>query len=230
MKLVGLVLVNIFLWYSNTQAQVTTIDIAAFEQRINMPRIQLLDVRTAEEYKMAHLQKSLQADWLDQKQFADRIQHLDKNIPVLLYCASGVRSGEALKWMKTQGFTQLANLKGGLAAWKLAAKPLVVLNEPKQMSVKNFSALLSEGTVLVDIGAEWCPPCKKMEPVLQQLQKELGTSYTLVIVDGGIDIEVMKYLKAEGLPTFIVYKNGQETWRKQGIVSYEMLKAALEKK
>ncbi len=215
---------------ASIQAQMSTIGVVDFEQKMSEPSIQLLDVRTSGEYKMGHLKKSLQADWFDQKQFADRIQHLDKKIPVLLYCASGVRSGEAMKWMKEQGFEVLANLKGGLTAWKLAAKPLVVLIEPKQMSVKNFSALLSEGTVLVDIGAEWCPPCKKMEPVLQQLQKELGTSYTLVIVDGGIDIEVMKYLKAEGLPTFIVYKNGQETWRKQGIVAYEMLKAALEKK
>ncbi|TAG11364.1 MAG: hypothetical protein EAZ13_03515 [Sphingobacteriia bacterium] len=227
MKSIFFILVNICFCAVSLLAQTSTIGVADFEQKMSMPSIQLLDVRTAGEYKVAHLQKSLQADWLDQKQFADRIQHLDKKIPVLLYCASGIRSGEAMKWMNAEGFTVLANLKGGLTAWKLAGKPLVSVNEPVQMLVKDFNAKVSAGTVLVDIGAEWCPPCKKMEPVLQQLQKELGAAFTLLKVDGGIDIEMMKYLQSQGLPTFIVYKNGKETWRKQGIVSYELLKAAV---
>ncbi len=227
MKSIFFILINICFCGISILAQTSTIGVTDFEQKMSTTPIQLLDVRTAGEYKVVHLQKSLQADWLDQKQFADRIQHLDKNIPVLLYCASGIRSGEAMKWMKAQGFTVLANLKGGLTAWKLEGKPLVSVNEPLQMLVKDFNTKVSAGTVLVDIGAEWCPPCKKMEPVLQQLQKELGTAFTLLKVDGGIDIEMMKYLHSQGLPTFIVYKNGLETWRKQGIISYEVLKAAL---
>ncbi len=229
MKSLFFILINIYFIFTNIHAQTSTIDAVSFEQKISKTRVQLLDVRTASEYKVAHLQKALQADWLDKKQFADRIQHLDKNIPVLLYCASGIRSGEAMLWMQLQGFTVLANLKGGLTAWKLEGKPLVSLQEPIQMKVKDFLHKVATGIFLVDIGAEWCPPCKKMEPILAQLEKEFGANYSLLKVDGGIDIEVMKYLHSEALPTFIVYKNGTETWRKKGVVELEVLRAALEK-
>lgn len=208
-------------------AQSSSISVDDFEQTMNKSAVQLLDVRTAAEYQKIHLPKSLQADWLNQKQFIDRIQHLDKNKPVLLYCASGIRSGEAMQWMKHQGFSWLANLEGGLSAWHKAGKNLIKLNEPMQMLLKDFLTKVSTGTILVDLGAEWCPPCKKMEPVLQELQKEIGANFSLLKVDGGIDIEVMKYLRVEGLPTFIVYKNGLETWRRQGVLPSKLLKEAL---
>jgi hypothetical protein len=46
-------------------------------------------------------------------------------------------------------------------------------------------------------------------------------------VDGGNDIDVMKALNSEGLPTFIIFKNGKETWRHQGIVTLEDFNNAL---
>ncbi len=205
-----------------------TITVAAFEQKMKTPGIQILDVRTAGEYQGGHFNNSLQANWLDQKEFADRVQHIDKSKPVLVYCASGVRSAEAMNWMKQNGFVDVSNLRGGISAWRMEGKPLESKASRAEMSMAAFTASTKTGTILVDIGAEWCPPCVKMEPVLQQLQKEKGTQFNLVKVDGGIDIEVMKQLRSEGLPTFIVFKNGKETWRKQGIIDYATLAAAIQ--
>jgi thioredoxin-like negative regulator of GroEL len=81
--------------------------------------------------------------------------------------------------------------------------------------------------VLVDIGATWCPPCKKMEPILDELSKTLQGKYTLLKVDGGNDVTVMKELGAAVLPTFMVYKNGKLSWKKEGITTLEELKSAL---
>ena len=205
-----------------------TISVAAFEQKLKTPGIQILDVRTAGEYQGGHFNNSLQANWLDQKEFADRVQHIDKSKPVLVYCASGVRSAEAMNWMKQNGFSDVSNLRGGISAWRMEGKPLESKAAREELSMAAFAASTKTGTILVDIGAEWCPPCVKMEPVLQQLQKEKGNQFNLVKVDGGIDIEVMKQLRSEGLPTFIVFKNGKETWRKQGIVDYATLAAAIQ--
>lgn len=205
-----------------------TISVAAFEQKLKTPGIQILDVRTAGEYQGGHFNNSLQANWLDQKEFADRVQHIDKSNPVLVYCASGVRSAEAMNWMKQNGFSDVSNLRGGISAWRMEGKPLESKAAREELSMAAFAASTKTGTILVDIGAEWCPPCVKMEPVLQQLQKEKGNQFNLVKVDGGIDIEVMKQLRSEGLPTFIVFKNGKETWRKQGIVDYATLAAAIQ--
>lgn len=205
-----------------------TISATAFEQKMKTPGIQILDVRTAGEYQGGHFNNALQANWLDQKEFIERVQHIDKTKPVLVYCASGIRSAEAMNWMKQNGFLEVSNLRGGTSAWRMEGKPLESKASRAEMSLAAFTASAKTGTILVDIGAEWCPPCVKMEPVLQQLQKEKGTAFSLVRVDGGIDIEVMTQLRSEGLPTFIVFKNGKETWRKQGIVDFATLAAAIQ--
>ncbi len=119
-------------------------------------------------------------------------------------------------------------MEGGMSAWKVEGKPFEAAAATAEMTVDAFQSKIKETSIaLVDIGAEWCPPCKKMEPVLAQLQKDLGNKYSLIKVDGGNDITVMKYLQFQALPTFIVFKNGKETWRKQGIVSLDELKKAI---
>ena len=82
---------------------------------------------------------------------------------------------------------------------------------------------VTEGEVLVDFGASWCPPCKRMEPVLDELVREKGSQFRLFKVDGGKDTDVMKAQQVDALPVFIIYKNGKEVWRHQGIVSKEEL-------
>lgn len=205
-----------------------SISVKDFEQKMKSPGVQILDVRTAGEYQGGHFNNALQANWLNEKEFAERVQYIDKAKPVLVYCASGVRSEEAMNWMKQNGFQDVSNLKGGLSAWRMEGMPLETKAARAEMSIAAFKASTKTGTILVDIGAEWCPPCVKMEPVLKQLQKEKGTKFNLVKVDGGIDVSVMKELHSEGLPTFIVFKNGKEVWRKQGLVDLPTLSKAIE--
>jgi hypothetical protein len=47
-------------------------------------------------------------------------------------------------------------------------------------------------------------------------------------VDGGNDIDVMKYLKSDDLPTFIIYKKGKEVWRHVGIAPLDDFKKILQ--
>lgn len=205
-----------------------SITVKAFDQKMKTSGVQILDVRTAGEYQGGHFNNALQANWLNEKEFVDRVQYIDKTKPVLVYCASGVRSEEAMNWMKKNGFQDVSNLKGGLSAWRMEGMPLDTKAARVEMSVAAFKASTKTGTILVDIGAAWCPPCVKMEPILQQLQKEKGTQFNLLKVDGGIDVSVMKELGSEALPTFIVFKNGKEVWRKQGLVDLPTLSKAIE--
>jgi rhodanese-related sulfurtransferase len=200
-----------------------------FQQQVIAGQSQLLDVRTAGEYKQGHLSNALQADWTNSAEFAERVKYLDKNKPLLVYCASGGRSGQAAEWLVKQGFVKVDNLTGGMIAWKQASLPFVTEEVTRQMSAEAYAKLIrSAGVVLVDFGAEWCPPCKKMEPVLASLQKELAGKYTLVKVDGGRDTDMMKANGVNALPVFIVYKNGKETYRIQGVVEKNILKAQLQ--
>ena len=216
----------LFFLACNSNAQ--NVDANAFEQKINAGGVQVLDVRTAGEYNGSHLKNVMLADWTNKAQFEERVKYLDKNKTLLVYCAAGGRSGQAAVWLKEQGFKEVVNLQGGITAWNAAGKPVVREGGAVELSTAAFNATIaSSGIVLVDIGATWCPPCKKMEPILDELSKTLQGKYTLLKVDGGNDVTVMKELGAAVLPTFMVYKNGKLSWKKEGIATLEELKSAL---
>lgn len=223
-------LISFILFFScqgSSQGNIT-IPLTEFEAKLQSGTYQILDVRTSGEFKSGYLKGAVQADWLNKKEFEERTKHLNTDKPLLVYCASGVRSEQAAKWLLKKGFKEVYNLKGGTSAWQMAGKQLEAAATTVQMTIPDFEKKTSEaGVVLVDVGAEWCPPCKKMEPVINQLQTELSGKFKLVKVDGGNDIEVMKHIKADALPTFIIYKNGKEVWRDFGIVTKEMLQTKI---
>lgn len=217
-----------FLLSCNSNAQ--NVDANTFEQKINAGGVQVLDVRTAGEYSGSHLKNVMLADWTDKAQFAERTKYLDKNKTLLVYCAAGGRSGQAAVWLKEQGFKDVVNLQGGITSWNAAGKPVVREGGAVELSTTAFNTTISSNNlVLVDVGAAWCPPCRKMEPVLEALAKELQGKYTLLKVDGGNDATVMKEIGAAVLPTYMVYKNGKLSWKKEGIVSLQELKEVLTK-
>lgn len=194
-----------------------------FEKGIATKNIQLLDVRTAEEYKSGHIAHALQADWNNQDQFRSRAQHMDKTKPAYVYCASGGRSKAAAQWLRTNGYAEVYELTGGFIQWKRDGKPVEGMPDTKPMTMESFMGEVSHGIVLVDIGAPWCAPCRKMDQVLQSLHRDMEGKYRLVKIDAGVHTDLMKQLKATELPTFILYQNGKEVWRKAGLVELKEL-------
>jgi rhodanese-related sulfurtransferase len=206
-----------------------TLNAAAYKEAIAAKNIQVLDVRTAAEFNGGHIKHALQANWLDQKEFTDRTQHLDKNLPVYVYCQAGGRSASAQEALEAKGY-KVVNLEGGMSNWKMNGFPVDGAGNKAQMRVEDFDkTIASNKMVLVDIGADWCPPCRKMIPVLETLKQKPAAPFYFLAVNGGDDIDVMKSLNAEGLPTFILFKNGKETWRHEGLVTVEEFNAALSK-
>ena len=202
----------------NTQAQQTNLSIADFEKGIGQNNIQILDVRTPAEYQSGHLKNSFLADWNNEKEFQERVKALDKTRPVYTYCLSGARSNAATVWLRQNGFTAY-NLAGGINAWKRADKPVEQALTVKQITRKEYMAQIpADKTVLVDFSAVWCPPCKKMAPLLDSLVKTNGSQFVLVKIDGGEQTEISNELKVDEFPTFIIYKGGKEVWRKRGVL------------
>lgn len=196
----------------------------AFEKGTAGANVQILDVRTAAEFKTGHIKNALQADWSQQQQFLDRIQYVDKDRPVYIYCLVGGRSAAAAAWMRQNGYREVRELTGGINSWKRAGKPLEGSSTEPQLTMEQFMASIpKDKTTLVDVGATWCPPCIKMQPVVDEIEKSLGKDKVLMKIDAGVHTELLKALDIEPIPVFIVYKNGKEVWRKQGIVSKEEL-------
>lgn len=96
---------------------------AAFEKAIT-PKAQLIDVRTPAEFAEGHLKDARNLDWTSGALQAEAAQ-LDKNAPVLLYCASGRRSAAARAFLSQQGFKDVQDMDGGIRAWTASGKPVV---------------------------------------------------------------------------------------------------------
>jgi rhodanese-related sulfurtransferase len=211
-----------------SQTAKTSISTEEFEKGIHTHGAQLLDVRTAAEYNSGHIKNALQSDWTNKDQFKDRTSYMDKDKPVYVYCLSGARSSAAAEWMRNNGYQQVYNLAGGINAWKKDDKPTEGGSNEKQMTMDEYkAAVATDSVILVDFGAKWCPPCVKMEPVLNELQKDKTISFKLLKIDAGIHINIQKQLAIEALPVFIIYKNGKAVWRKQGLVTKDELIAQL---
>lgn len=215
--------------FSCTAQTNTALTADEFEKEITAKEnIQILDVRTPGEFFSGHIKNALQADWNDKKEFERRLQYIDKDKPVYVYCLAGGRSAAAAGKMRKMGYTNVYELTGGTNAWRAAKKPLVGNSNEKQMTMDEFNAtIIGSKTVLVDFGASWCPPCKQMEPVLKNVTENNKGKFTLLNVDGGRDQDLLQAYKVTALPVFIIFKDGKQVWRKDGIATEAELAAQL---
>ena len=83
--------------------------------------LQLIDVRTPGEYREGHLAN---AKLIPLQELDRRLPEIDKSKPILLYCRSGHRSGNALKILVGKGYTEAKHMEGGINAWQAAGLPV----------------------------------------------------------------------------------------------------------
>lgn len=83
----------------------------------------VLDVRTPEEFAEGHLEGAVLVDFYD-ADFAEQVAELDPDVPYLVICRSGSRSGQTLGIMEQLGFTSAVDVDGGIIAWAGAGLPL----------------------------------------------------------------------------------------------------------
>ncbi|MGB3606381.1 MAG: rhodanese-like domain-containing protein [Psychroserpens sp.] len=100
-----------------SQTEIKMISTEEIQSLLEQDDIQLVDVRTLEEYQAGHIMKAQNIDILSPT-FDDDIVKLDKSKPVVVYCKSGGRSAKCSKLMKAAGFVKIYDLDGGFEKWK----------------------------------------------------------------------------------------------------------------
>lgn len=84
------------------------------------------------------------------------------------------------------------------------------------------------GTQLIEFYATWCPHCRKMMPVVEQVKELLDGRAEVVQLDIDQNDEASTEAKAESVPTFIIYRDGTEMWRHAGEIDGEVLLSKVE--
>lgn len=96
------------------------------------------------------------------------------------------------------------------------------------METKNkaasFNELINgEQPVLVDFYADWCGPCKMMKPILKDLKKRVGDKVTIVKVDVDANQQAAMKYQIRGVPTLMLFQNGEIKWQQAGVVQANQL-------
>jgi len=211
-------------------AQIQTVDVNEFEKQLYATKAeQLIDVRTPQEFTKYHIQSAKDIDFRSPG-FRKEIEKLDKTKPVLVYCLSGARSNAALGVFREAGFTTVYELSGGINGWSKQGKPIVEdLSGKGELSSKEFDTIVSgKGYVLVDFYAPWCVPCRKMLPMVEELEKTYKGRFKLLTVDFDQSRLLSKEKKISAVPYLMVFKNGKKIWEKQGEATKEELMKILE--
>ena len=104
---------------SNVYGQVINkkVEKAEFSKLMKKSGVQLIDVRTSREFSNGFITGAKNIDY-NGDSFEKQIKKLDKNKPVLVYCAAGGRSENAAELLKGWGFTEVYDLIGGYNGWK----------------------------------------------------------------------------------------------------------------
>jgi len=90
---------------------------------------------------------------------------------------------------------------------------MLTLNSSTFPTTQSSSPLL-----LVLFGAPWCAPCKALKPLVEQLPSEQAPGLQTAYVDVDENVDLANAEKVTSLPTLILYKNGKELKRAQGLM------------
>lgn len=119
-----LLLIGVTSCLKNQVEGVQVLDVSKYEKKMTQPDVQIVDVRTPEEFAEGHLENAINID-ITADDFDTKIAALDKEKPVMVYCKAGGRSAKASSRLNELGFKNISDLEGGIINWNSENKPIV---------------------------------------------------------------------------------------------------------
>lgn len=186
------------------------------------PNAQLIDVRTAEEFNEGHIKGAKNLD-INQDGFEAKLNDLKKDEPVLVYCLSGGRSGNAASMMRSKNFKTIYEMPG-ILKWNAEGLPLENSGTSSAaadegMSSERFAELVKEKEyVLVDFFAVWCKPCKQIGPMVEKISEQKSAKLKLLKIDADQNPSLLQKMGIDGIPVLQLYHNGEKVWEHMGLI------------
>jgi thioredoxin 1 len=88
----------------------------------------------------------------------------------------------------------------------------------------NFDSIIQSDTaVLVDFFAEWCGPCKAQSPLLKEMAQDMGERIKVIKIDVDKNPDIAKRYHIQGVPTIMLFKNGEIKFKQAGMMSKPQL-------
>lgn len=100
-----------------TSDKITVLDRDAYADAILAKKVQLVDVRTKNEFGGGHIKNAKNIDFFSATNFRNAFEKMNKEQPVYLYCRSGARSQKAARKLVDMGFSKIYDLRGGYSRW-----------------------------------------------------------------------------------------------------------------
>ncbi len=100
-----------------------------------------------------------------------------------------------------------------------------------EINTENFESevLRKEGVTVVDFFANWCGPCRKLAPILEEVEGELAEKVRFAKINTDENLESAKQYQVSGLPTLLVFKNGEVIERMVGLMPKSSIITNIEK-
>ena len=113
--------------HTKQQIIIERVEVDTFETKLNnLENAFLIDVRTPTEYKSGHILGATNIDFKQVENMKSTFDNLDRNQPILIYCAAGGRSNKTRILMKEMGFKHIYELSSGISGWRAAGKALSI--------------------------------------------------------------------------------------------------------